>query len=241
MSFVSGGHPLYRLVSLIVVCTLLLVSCNTPATGTTTISSVPSPTVTPETGRDVVPPTPTIDATLPPPRLASIAALADQTVYTHPRWQYSITVPASWRIVASGSGDVRFQTAQFRPSPQVDPNDVNEDEFFVGGVGVRGKIVALADDNAWISIQPNHSTIIAVQDITTPLGSGRLYTLERDRSRSTWKAGEGTWRAQYAYIPAGDLSYELWVQGSETEPGTPVPRLATLLNTFNAPNNVQLK
>lgn len=229
----------YRFLACIMVGALLLTACSSAPASASVEGVATAPPVT--TTRDVPAPSRTsFSTTLPVTPTARTQVLHQQT-YTEPRWNYQVTYPATWRVRASGSGDIRFQTEQFMPQPYVDPNDTNEDEFFAGGVGIRGPITPTTDDNAWMSVQPNHSQIVAMSHIETPLGPGRVYTLERDRSPSTWKAGAKPWQAQYAYIPAGDISYELWVQILGSKSDTISPTLTAMLETFTAPNDVQIK
>jgi hypothetical protein len=142
--------------------------------------------------------------------------------------------PAAWRLITSGTGDIRFQADQFLPGPHVDPDDASEDEFFAGGIGIRGRITPTTADLAWTAMQPNHSEIVAMQAIPTRLGPGRVYTLQRDRSKSTWRANSATWCAQHVYIPAGAVAYDVWVQCSATEAATISPVLAAILDSFSA-------
>ncbi|HNP88106.1 MAG TPA: hypothetical protein PKK78_18355, partial [Kouleothrix sp.] len=120
--------------------------------------------------------------------------------------------------------------------------DANESEFFAGGVGIRGPIGLThtdADEQSWISMQPNHSEIVAWQPITTPIGPGRVYTLDRDRVPATRTPNNPTWRAQYAYIPQGDFSYEIWVHAENVASGTIEPTLARMLATFGRASKLQ--
>ena len=81
-------------------------------------------------------------------------------------------------------------------------------------------------------MQPNHTSIVSWQPITTALGPGRVYTLDYDRSTTTWSLSNPTWRGQFAYIPQDDFSYEIWVHAEGTVEGTIDPTLAELLATF---------
>ncbi len=159
-----------------------------------------------------------------------------------PAWAYTISVPAAWAPVPLGDCEVQFRDTSLAQVHGIPADDANESEFFVGGVGLRGPIElaqTAADEQSWISIQPNHSEIVAWQPITTPIGPGRVYTLDRDRVPATRTPNNPTWRAQYAYIPQGDFSYEIWVHAENVASGTVEPTLARMLATFGRASKLQ--
>lgn len=166
----------------------------------------------------------------PLPAVATTGVVMRTHICTDPHWAYTISIPSSWIAEPPDGCEARFRDEETpQPGPHVDANDVGEDEFFAGGIGIRGKIAPSTDESAWLSMQPNHSGVVDWQPIDTPLGPGRVYTLDRDRARSNRIDADPTWRAQHAYIPVGDISYELWVQVGPEGQGAPVPVLAQML------------
>jgi hypothetical protein len=131
---------------------------------------------------------------------------------------------------------VQFQDTTITVPSSVTTDDRTESEFFVAGVGIRGPIKLTGDlgenDVAWLSMQPNHSSVVDWQPIVTPIGPGRVYTLDRDRVHSTWSQENPTWRGQYAYIPKGDFSYEVWVRVDTKVQGKIDPVLTQILDIF---------
>lgn len=105
-----------------------------------------------------------------------------------PAWIYTISVPVGWAPVPPHDCEVQFRDTSLAQVRGITAEDANESEFFAGGVGIRGSIGLThtgADEQSWISMQPNHSEIVAWQPITTPIGPGRVYTLDRDRVPAT--------------------------------------------------------
>lgn len=154
-------------------------------------------------------------------------------------WTYRVTIPAQWRSVPTEGCEVQFQDSTVPAAGTIPADDSSESEFFVGGIGVRGKIdvtSAEADGVAWVSMQPNHSNIVEWQPINTPIGPGRVYTLDRDRASATWSMANPTWRGQYTYIPKGDISYEIWVQVDKKMQGKIDPTLSQMLESLVVPN-----
>jgi hypothetical protein len=110
------------------------------------------------------------------------------------KWTYTVTIPAQWRPVPTAVCDVQFQDTTLTNPSSVTEDDGTESEFFVAGVGIRGPIKVTSDERenevAWGSMQPNHSSVVGWQPIVTPIGPGRVYTLDRDRVRSTWSQAQ---------------------------------------------------
>lgn len=159
-----------------------------------------------------------------------------------PAWTYTISLLVEWVPVPPGDCEVQFRDTSPAQVRGITAEDANESEFFAGGVGIRGPIGLThtdADEQSWISMQPNHSEIVAWQPITTPIGPGRVYTLDRDHVAATRSPNNPTWRVQYAYIPQGDFSYEIWVHAENVASGTIEPTLARMLATFGRASKLQ--
>lgn len=155
-------------------------------------------------------------------------------------WTYSVAIPVHWRSVPTAGCEVQFQDSTVSNSNRIALDDQGESEFFVAGIGIRGRIDMAANqagEVTWVAMQPNHSNIVEWQPVSTPIGPGRVYTLDRDRVASTRTTANPTWRGQYAYVPKGDISYEVWVQVDKTMQGRIDPTLTRILNSLVVPNS----
>ena len=219
----------------LIACALLITGCGGPRSSATQHSPVPTATAQPT---NVPPPTPSI-ATAPTPTtpsrsvlpIATTTAEATETsaepwqIYTNSAGGYSIGIPASWGVVGEPLAAV-----QFFDQERADLADLEsgESEFFTGGVEILGFIASAPDP--YEAVLPNHSAIVDARSIETPLGSGRVYTLRRDRYRPV--SGETVWYAQHVLIPVNDRIYEVWAQVDAVTRGLPAPLLARMVAEF---------
>ncbi|HEY0602854.1 MAG TPA: hypothetical protein VGD58_08080 [Herpetosiphonaceae bacterium] len=214
---------LHRL-ALLMIIALLLVGCNSPTPIPPPMDNSPAPAAS----NGVIPtiqPTPTSSPT--PPPTVTIAPTVTPTVeqawrsYTNDAGGYTLDIPADWGVVGEPLSSVMF----FEPEVDLDQLTNSEPQFFAGGVDILGFIADAPDP--YEAVLPNHSAIVEMQPIETPLGAGRVYTLRRDRFQPT--GSETVWYAQQAMIPIGSRIVSLWVQVDATTSGAPAPELARML------------
>lgn len=171
----------------------------------------PIPTATP-------PPTVTITPTLTPTVEQAWRS------YTNDAGGYTLEIPAAWGVMGEPAASVMF----FEQAASLDDLATGEAQFFAGGVEILGFIADAPDP--YTAVLPNHSALMDMQPIETPLGAGRVYTLRRDRFQPT--GSETVWYAQQAMIPIGSRIVSLWAQADATTSGAPMPELERMLATL---------
>ena len=214
---------LQRLILLTII-GLLLAGCGTtsPTVSEQSPAPVASPSATPT-------PQPSATITITPTSqpTATIAERATLTVeqawrsYTNDAGGYTLDIPADWGVVGEPASSVMF----FAPEANLDDLATGEAQFFAGGVEILGFIADAPDP--YEAVLPNHSAIVDMQPIETPLGAGRVYTLRRDRFQPT--GGETVWYAQQAMIPLGSRIVSVWSQADATTSGAPTPELERMI------------
>lgn len=210
---------LHRL-ALLSIAWLLLTSCGT--TSPTISQQSPTPVASPSAM-----PRPQLAATTtstPTPQpTATITEATTPTAeqvwrsYTNEVGGYTLDIPAEWGVVGEPASSVMF----FVPEANLDDLATGEPQFFAGGVEILGFIADAPDP--YQAVLPNHSAIVDMQLIETPLGAGRVYTLRRDRFQPT--GNETVWYAQQAMIPLGSRIVSVWAQADATTSGAPTPEL----------------
>lgn len=213
---------LHRL-ALLAIIWLLLAGCSTGTPVPPPIDNSPAP----EASNGVVPtiqPTPTSTATPPTVTIApTLTPTGEQAwrSYTNDAGGYTLELPADWGVMGEPAASVMF----FEQEASLDDLATGEAQFFAGGVEILGFIADAPDP--YEAVLPNHSALVDMQPIETPLGAGRVYTLRRDRFQPT--GSETVWYAQQAMIPLGSRIVSLWVQADATTSGAPTPELERML------------
>jgi hypothetical protein len=219
---------LHRLTPIVIIW-LLLTGCGSGTPIPPPIDNSPAP----ESTNGVVPtiqPTPTSTAT--PPPTVTIAPTVTPTVaqawrsYTNDAGGYTLDIPVDWGVMGEPASSVMF----FEQAANLDDLATGEAQFFAGGVEILGFIADAPDP--YEAVLPNHSALVDMQPIETPLGAGRVYTLRRDRFQPT--GSETVWYAQQAMIPIGSRIVSLWVQVDATTSGAPTPELERMLSSLKA-------
>lgn len=217
---------LHRLALLSIVW-LLLAGCGT------TSPTVSQPRPAPPTSPNAMPtsqPTATIVIAPTPQPTATIAESTTPTAeqawrsYTNDAGGYTLNIPAEWGVVGEPASSVMF----FAPEASLDDLATGEPQFFAGGVEILGFIADAPDP--YQAVLPNHSGIVDMQPIETPLGAGRVYTLRRDRFQPT--GSETVWYAQQAMIPLGSRIVSVWAQADATTSGAPTPALERMISSL---------
>ncbi|HEY0737944.1 MAG TPA: hypothetical protein VGD69_23705 [Herpetosiphonaceae bacterium] len=217
---------LHRL-ALLAIIGLLLAGCSSPTPIPPPMDNSPAPAAS----NSVIPtiqPTPTSSPT--PPPTVTIAPTPTPTVeqawrsYTNEAGGYTLDIPTEWGVMGEPLSSVMF----FEPETSLDDLATGEPQFFTGGVDILG-LVADAPD-PYEAVLPNHSALVEMQPIETPLGAGRVYTLRRDRFQPS--GSETVWHAQQAMIPIGSRIVSLWVQVDATTSEAPTPELARMLTSL---------
>jgi hypothetical protein len=221
----------------LIACTLLITGCGAARSNVTPSSTAPAattrstdlPASTPTTGATVKPTATETNPSAVP--LATTTAEATEVSaepwqrYTNSAGRYSIEIPASWGVVGEPLAAVQFFDQQRADLANLESG---EPEFFTGGVEILGFIASEPDP--YEAVLPNHSAIVDARAIETLLGSGRVYTLRRDRYQP--RTSETVWYAQHVMIPVNDRIYEVWAQVDATTRGLPVPVLARMVGKF---------
>ena len=77
-------------------------------------------------------------------------------------------------------------------------------------------------------MQTDQHRVQAQQNITTPAGTGKVFTRKRDTPPSQ----NAIWFEQHAVIPAGKRWFVIWLKILEPSGGDPTPALAHMLEGF---------
>ncbi|WP_152541257.1 hypothetical protein [Kallotenue papyrolyticum] len=138
---------------------------------------------------------------------------------------YTLTVPVTWMLVREDAAGLRFQEAM-ASATAIDPND---DQAYIGGVTILSQCPNESTaDNMYACVLPNHSTVRAVEAVTSAAGKGRVYMLEH-----SYPVGDQRrWWAQHALIPVDRYIFDVWIQVRPETADLPVNVLTEMLNTF---------
>lgn len=219
-----------RRLALLTLIGLLLAGCSGDTPVPPHIDTSPAPQSSSAVGPTIqpiptaAPPlTVTIAPTLTPAATITPSAIAWRS-YTNEAGGYTLDIPADWGVIGEPASSVMF----FEQQASLDDLATGEAQFFAGGVEILGFIADAPDP--YEAVLPNHSALVDMQPIETPLGAGRVYTLRRDRFQPT--GSETVWYAQQALIPIGSRIVSLWAQADATTSGAPTPELERMLSSL---------
>ena len=176
---------------------------------------MPAPTNISAAPRTSEPPMAVLDPTM--------GAIEGWTTYRSDAGGYILPVPRNWPITdtSQGHGWIEFQ----------DPNaQAGGDTPTVrGGLSMPGRYATTpGGDDLSNGLPDTHKEILFEQAITTPAGTGKVFTLKRDTPPSQ----NAIWFEQYAVIPADEQWYVIWVKIPASSVGGLVPELAQMLEGF---------
>jgi hypothetical protein len=146
-----------------------------------------------------------------------LETVTDWTRLTSPIGDYTVPVPTTWPIQDNLHGWVRFQDLAGQAG--------GDDGSIRGGIELPARYTGALSSTFAL---PNHAEPLFQQPITTPAGTGTLFTLRRD----TPPAQNLYWFEQHAVIPAGDHFLVIWLKVPQPSSGEPVPILAHMLETL---------
>lgn len=137
--------------------------------------------------------------------------LADWKPYTDVAGGYTLALPPSWTVENLDGGMIAFK--------------YREGGAVIGGVNILGRYPQANKDSEYRDALPNQSKELHHLDVTTAVGVGRIYTIERSTD------GQIT-REQHAVIPVNDRFYDIWLKVEPQAGYSPVPLLRKMLTAF---------
>lgn len=144
------------------------------------------------------------------------------TTYADTTGGYALLVPSDWTIQPLDGGMIIFR--------DLNGSAMGEDKTVMGGIDILARYPASNEQLDYLQAIPNHADPLDNHSITTPAGSGQVFTLER--SVRTENGSTIRWREQHALIPIKDKFYDIWLKVGQEDIGAAVPPLTRMLTSF---------
>jgi hypothetical protein len=208
-----------RTIGLMAIIVLLLAACGQNTTGQSASAAGPGTLNTTASSAQLT------------PTDSSPVTDTSWSTYTDTVGGYTLAAPADWHIQPLDGGMIVFQNPN-GATIHLDEKLTGRPENTIGGVDILSRESTKQPDSVsdYSAVLPNHSRELNNQPISTPAGTGRLFTLER-----SYPAASGNtqvWREQHAYIPADKRFYDIWLVVGPQDNDTPVPQFAQILKEF---------